>query len=77
MSGSWTAAGRASRLPYHVLTRTSLAVDRRRRSWRMTRRPIVARIVHLVALSLVLGAVAHAQVPAATPAALQGVDAGG
>jgi hypothetical protein len=41
----------------------------------MPRIPLAARIVHLVAFSLVLGAVVHAQVPAATPAALQGVDA--
>lgn len=37
--------------------------------------PFVTRTVHLVALSVVLGTVAHAQVPAATPAALQGIDA--
>jgi len=41
----------------------------------MSRFLSLARIVHLAILALVLGAVAHAQVPAATPAALQGVDA--
>ncbi|MBW6455839.1 MAG: CueP family metal-binding protein [Trueperaceae bacterium] len=34
-----------------------------------------ARIPRLIALTLALGALAHAQVPAATPAALAGVDA--
>jgi len=41
----------------------------------MSTPPFIARIVHFIALALVIGGVANAQAPAASPAALAGVDA--